>query len=109
MIRLIAGKYGPKLLGPGTVLTLEKVDEQRLVDRKVAVFIDASEKDNKVVTDNVKPIKKTAAEIKKLKSKKELIKYAESIGLHSLEETLSKEALIDDIINYQEENFGEEQ
>ena len=110
MIKIIAGKYGPELQGIGTVLNLDADTEQRMVDRKVAVYINSKG----VVVDqnkdgvNDKIILKTADELKKIRSKKELIAYAQSIGLHSLEEALSKEALTDEIMNYQEEAFGEE-
>lgn len=114
MIQIISGKYGPKLLGPGSVVSLDDATEQRLVDRKVAVFInktnDESNSGSSILTDNATKENITVLsedEIKKIKSKKELIKYAESIGLHDLKETDPKDTLIDAIVNYQEEQFSE--
>jgi hypothetical protein len=111
MVKIIAGRYGPGLLGPGSVLNLDAATEQRMVERRVAVYINNSDADADQSDDglnNNKIILKTADELKKIRSKKELITYAKTIGLHSLEEALSKEALTDEIINYQEETFGEE-
>lgn len=111
MVELIAGRYGPKLLGPGSILNLDAKDEQRLVDRKVAVYIDrntSSEESTKTHVSNDKLPLKTIADIKKIKSKKELVMYANSIGLQSINEALKKEDIINTIINYQEEKFGEE-
>ncbi len=105
MIKLTRGHFGPKLLGPGSVLNLDEATEQRLVNSKVAVFIGEDGTDeNKSGTE---PSIKTADQIKKIKSKKGLVDYAVSIGLHTLNEELSKESLIDEIMNYQEEQFGE--
>lgn len=104
MIKLVRGRYGPKLLGPGTVLNLDEATEQRLVSSKVAVFIGDDADNHNVNTDHGI---KTADQIKKIRSKKGLVEYAASIGLNTLDEASSKESLIDDIINYQEEQFGE--
>ncbi|MDF2908366.1 MAG: hypothetical protein K0R34_3687 [Herbinix sp.] len=105
MIKLVRGRYGPKLLGPGSVLNLDEATEQRLVSRKVAVFI--GEDDAEDHKEDTGPIIKTAEQVKKIKSKKGLVKYAESIGLHTLNEGMSMESLIDEIMNYQEEQFSE--
>ncbi len=107
MIKIIAGRYGPGLLGPGTILNLDDATEQRMVDRKVAEYIDNSDLGTTSQNNNAL-ILKTDDMIKKIKAKKDLIIYAESIGLHGLEEALSKDALVDAIINYQEETFGKE-
>jgi hypothetical protein len=105
MIKLVRGRFGPKLLGPGSTLNLDEVTEQRLVSNKVAVFVgeDGTDDNNPDTESGIK----TAGQIKKIKSKKGLVEYAESIGLHTLNEEMSKESLIDEIINYQEEQFGE--
>ena len=105
MIKLTRGRFGPKLLGPGSVLNLDEATEQRLVNSKVAVFIGEDNTDDPK-TDTDLGIK-SADQIKKIKSKNGLIGYAESIGLHTLNEEMSKESLINEIINYQEEQFGE--
>lgn len=108
MIKIICGKYGPRSLGPGTTLNLDKKTEARLVNRGVAVYLNEpnSGSDDSVEGGGIKL--KTEDELKKLKSKKELIKYAESIGQHDLEESNSKEKLISAILDYQEENFTED-
>lgn len=104
MIKIIAGKYGPRLLGPGTILNLDADSEQRMVDRKVAVFFDDDQKDD----SNGKLKLKTSEQIEKIKAKKDLVKYGNGIGLHDLDEEMSKETLVNAIINYQEETFREE-
>jgi hypothetical protein len=106
MIKLVRGRYGPKLLGPGAILNLDEATEQRLVESKVAVFIGEDGTDES--KSGTEPGIKTADQIKKIKSKKGLIGYAKSIGLHTLNEEMSKESLINEIINYQEEHLGEE-
>ncbi len=52
---------------------------------------------------------KTVEEIEKIRSKKEVIRYAESIGLE-LEDSKEKslKELQDEVINFQEEKMGEE-
>jgi hypothetical protein len=106
MIKLVRGRFGPKLLGPGSILNLDKSTEQRLVSSKVAVFV--GEDDSEDHNADSEPGIKTADQIKKIRSKKGLVDYAASIGLHTLDEASSKESLIDAIINYQEEHLGEE-
>lgn len=108
MIKLTAGKYGPKLLGPGTVLNLDVDTEERMVERKVAVYINSDGKnvDNDNSSDmQIMPL--SIEQLNKMKSKKELIKYAESVGLHDLNEADKKETLVDAIANYLEEYFEE--
>ena len=105
MIKLTRGRFGPKLLGPGSVLNLDEATEQRLVKGKVAVFVGEDNADDPK-TDTDLGIK-TVDQLKKIRSKKGLVKYAESIGLHTLNEEMSMESLIDEIMNYQEEQFGE--
>lgn len=105
MIKLTRGRFGPKLLGPGSILNLDEATERRLVNSKVAVFIGDDGTDEG--ESGTEPGIKTADQIKKIKSKKGLVEYAKSIGLHTLNEEMSKESLIDEIINYQEEQFGE--
>jgi len=109
MIKLISGKYGPKLLGPGSILNLSEEDEKRLVNRKVAVYINSEtnkDETNKDETDEIKYL--SVEELNKIRSKKELIKYAEKVGLHDLDENEPKDSLVDAIVNYLEENFEQE-
>lgn len=103
MIRIISGRYGPKLLGPGTVLNLDPSKEEILVKKKIAVYVgEIGETD----TDDGKEAPfKTFEELKRMRTKKELIEYAQSIGLHTLEEEDKKEVLIDAIANYIEEHL----
>lgn len=108
MIKLIAGKYGPRLLGPGTVLNLDEAEEERLVKRKVAVYIGNDESTDGDGNDKDELKILTVDQLNKFKSKKELIKYAESVGLHDLQEADKKESLVDAIANYLEENFDKE-
>jgi hypothetical protein len=111
MIKLIAGKFGPKLLGPGTILNLDSKDEKRLVDSKVAVYVNSGKQDSDEDefegngSDDLEL--KTVEQLNKIRAKKDLIEYAESIGLHDLNEADSKESLVAAIVNYQEENFEE--
>lgn len=112
MIEIIAGKYGPKLLGPGTKLNLDEAVEKRLVNGKVAIYINAL-KDNVLDdaeddTEEPKVEIKSLEQLQKIRSKKELIQYAESVGLHDLLESDSKDSLVDAIANYLEENFEQE-
>lgn len=48
------------------------------------------------------------SDLNKIRSKRELIEYAESIGLTGLEESAKKEELVNDILNYTEEHFDVE-
>lgn len=105
MVKLVVGRYGPKLLGPGTILNLDVDTERRLVKKNIAIYVDCV--DNYGNTED-KIEKKSVDELKKIRSKKDLIKYAESIGLHDLKEADSKDALFSAIANYQEENLEEE-
>lgn len=107
MIKLISGKYGPKLLGPGSVLNLSTEDEKRLVDRKVAVYINTDSNDEKI-DENEQLEYKSIEELNKIRSKKDLIKYAEKVGLHDLDENDKKDSLVVAIANYLEENFEQE-
>lgn len=107
MIKLISGKYGPKLLGPGSVLNLSTEDEKRLVDRKVAVYINTDSNDEE--NDDTEQFEyKSIEELNKIRSKKDLIKYAEKVGLHDLDENYTKDSLVVAIANYLEENFEQE-
>lgn len=109
MIEIIRGKYGPKLLGPGTTLNLDDETEKRLVATGIAAYVSQSD-DKQSSTDAEKTaiVIKSPEEVKKLKSKKDIISYAESIGLHDLDDSQPKDFLIDSILNYMEENFEQE-
>ncbi len=117
MIKIIAGKYGPKLLGPGTVLELSKEDESRLVNNKVAEYVTdhKSKNDDEVVSnataDSILSDNEfylSEDEIKKMKSKQELVDYAASIGLEGMDTDMKKDDLVDAILNFIEENSEEE-
>lgn len=114
MIKIVNGYYGPNLLGPGTILTLSKEKEDRLIRNGIAVSVKteyengSEEHESTNVHDEVLEIDvKSEEELRKLRSKKELIAYAVSIGLHGLNEDAMKEELIKAILNYIEENFEE--
>lgn len=103
MIKIIRGKYGPKLLGPGTILNLDASDEQRLVKSNIAEYVlDAS--DDTINEDSEVDVK-SMEELQKIRAKKELINYAESIGFHDLDEKTSRKDMIEAILNYQEEEL----
>lgn len=104
MIKIIRGRYGPKLLGPGTILNLSQDKEESLIRRKIAIAIEES-KEEMESEDELQYEIKSQEEIEKIRTKKELIKYAKSIGLHELQESDNKEVLVNAIINYQEENL----
>nr|WP_295681143.1 hypothetical protein [uncultured Lachnoclostridium sp.]DAD78555.1 MAG TPA: hypothetical protein [Caudovirales sp. ctCiv1] len=123
MIKIIRGKYGNKLIPAGTILSLSAPEEQRLVNRKVAVFVcgnddthlqksgiaavnekvDVSDEDIETTKNEVEiwPEEK----IRKLSSKKKIIEYAQSIGLVDLDETMGKDDLVDEVLNYIDENY----
>nr|DAL67983.1 MAG TPA: hypothetical protein [Caudoviricetes sp.] len=122
MIKIIRGKYGQKLSPAGTILSLSDAEEQRLVKRGVAVFV--SENESKAqYQDSFTPVlhetesseENVEAEdkidiwpeekIRKLSSKKKIVEYAQSIGLLDLDETMSKDDLIDEVLNYIGENY----
>lgn len=105
MIRIVSGRYGPKLLGPGSVLSLDSCTEERLVKTKIAEYIENKNDDQDNGSDIVF---KTIEELQKVNSKKKLINYAESIGLHDLDESEPKDYLVNTIANFIEENHGEE-
>lgn len=127
MIKLIRGKYGPKLLCAGAVITMDEASEKRLVDRKVAVYVNpitnenscnnisegdgnASLKENgvtqeEIYQENITITAKTVEELERMRSKKDIIEYAESIGLQGLSEDAKKDELIEAVLNYIEENF----
>lgn len=135
MVKLIRGKYGPKLLCAGAVITMDEASEKRLVDRKVAVFVNpvtngnscdnASKEDGadnqedgyvnlnengdsqeeNTNQEDVVINAKSEEELGKMRSKKEIIDYAESIGLQGLSEDVKKDELIESVLNYIEENF----
>lgn len=111
MVELIKGKYSSALLQKGTVLSLSEKEEERLIERKVAVKVkeglinsEATKFDSDVgVSDKVSYI--TEDEIKKMKSKKEIVEYAASIGLSNLDETEKKDALVNEVLNYVDEKI----
>ncbi|HAB59393.1 MAG TPA: hypothetical protein DCE48_01540 [Lachnospiraceae bacterium] len=135
MVKLIRGKYGPKLLCAGVVISMDEASEKRLVDRKVAVYVNpvtnskscdnASEEDGgdtqedsnvdlkengdsqeeNTNQEDVVINAKSEEELGKMRSKKEIIDYAESIGLQGLSEDVKKDELIESVLNYIEENF----
>ena len=103
MIKIIAGKYGPKLLGPDTKLELSQEEEKRLVERKIAIYI--SENRNEEESEEMDYL--SEEEIKKMKSKQELIDYAVSIGMEGLNTDMKKEELVNEIENFIDELLEE--
>lgn len=91
MIRTKQGRFGEKLLESGAVLELSEKREDQLVRRGVAEYC------KKEVPLFFKPIYKTEAELKRLRTKKELIAYGKEIGLVLSEED-TKETLIQAIL-----------
>lgn len=123
MIKIIRGKYGQKLSPAGAILSLSDAEEQRLVKRNVAVFVSKSEskaqyKDSytpelhetenskeSVEADEDKVDIWPEEKIRKLSSKKKIIEYANSIGLLDLDDTMGKEYLVIEVLNYIGENY----
>jgi len=119
MVKIVNGFYGPKLLGPGTVLNLSEADEKRLTKTGVAVYCNCKTVSQKmresngntnqenITVDNeeVEIEIKSEEELNKMRSKKELIEYAESIGCNGLDEDVRKDEIIAIILNYIEENY----
>lgn len=130
MVKIIHGYYGPKLLGPGTLLNLDSKEEEWLVEIGVAVKVTcdtANQKsDNAIQEENTSDSEqnsietnqqegesgeeiemdiKSKEELEKMRSKKQIIEYAESVGFHDLSEDMSKAELVDAVLNYLEENF----
>ena len=108
MVEIIAGKYGPKLLGAGTKLNLSKQEEERLVHREIAKYCfdeDASLEENikNFLEDDEDEVLKTEDEIRAMK-KLEHVEYAKEIGVDNFDEESTKDAMIDSILNYIEEN-----
>ena len=110
MVEIIAGKYGPKLLGKGEKLNLSSYEEKRLVRRSVARYVDDSETTNtyaskggEIVTYGDEEVFKTEDEIRGMK-KAELVAYAEEIGMENFDESVTKEEMVDCIMNFIEEN-----
>ena len=97
MIKITAGKYGPKLLGKGTILELSQSEEERLVNRGVAEYCDDIE------GEKLEEVFKTEDEIRSMK-KSELIEYAKEIGVDGFDEESTKEIMVDSILNFIEEN-----
>lgn len=120
MIKIVRGKYGPQMHCAGSVISLDEASEKRLVERKVAIYVEQDRvsdtcigknitsesinQDDKVNT-NLEIDAKSEEELNKMRSKKEIIDYANSIGLEGLNEELKKDELVNSIINYIEENF----
>ena len=112
MIKLTRGRYGKALLPAGTKLTLTEIEEKRLVERKVAEYVNDEENDNRknaadingeeIIYDD-EEVFKTEEEIRSMK-KDELIAYAEEIGIKDFDTKVTKDVMIDAILNYIEEN-----
>lgn len=107
MIKIIAGKYGPKLLGAGTILKLSRQDEERLVKRGIAEYCLDEETSLEETIKNLDleddEVFKTEDEIRAMK-KIELVEYAKEIGVENFDEESTKDIMIDSILNYIEEN-----
>lgn len=103
MIKLIVGNFGKKLLPIGTILNLTEEKEQELVNRKVAKY---TEEDGTFTPDATPPVFLSEEQIKKMK-KEDLISYGAEIGIESLNNQMSKENLVDAIINFIEEEEAE--
>lgn len=114
MVRLISGYYGYLIkYKRGDVITLSQAEEKRLVDRKVAEYvnetIDTSNEDV-IVTDsklvNEDDYFLSEDEIRSMK-KQELIDYATRIGVQNFEDKATNSVMIDAILNFIEENSEE--
>ena len=110
MVEIIAGKYGPKLLEKGAKLNLASSEEERLVRRGIARYVDDSEKTNtyvskggEIVTYGDEEVFKTEDEIRGMK-KAELVAYAEEIGVENFDTSSTKEEMVGIILNFIEEN-----
>lgn len=104
MIKIIRGKYGPKLLGPGTILNLDASDESRLVKSNIAEYVVDESSDDTINEDSEIDLK-SMEELQKIRAKTGLINYAESIGFHDLDKETSRKDMIEAILNYQEEEL----
>lgn len=111
MVRIISGFYGSLLeYKRGDIISLSQDEEKRLVERKVAEYvnetIDTSNKDvtvtdSELVTEDDYFLSED--EIRSMK-KQELINYATRIGVPNFDDKATNSIMIDAILNFIEEN-----
>lgn len=97
MIRLLRGRFGHNLLRRGEIVTLDFDYEAELVKRGIANYV--NETDSETSTTYLSEF-----QLEKIKSKKKLMDYAESIGLLTLDEGTTLKQMVEMILDYQEEN-----
>ena len=114
MVKIISGFYGSLLeYKSGDILSLSQDEEKRLVERKVAEYvnetIDTSNEDV-IVTDSELVTEEdyflSEDEIRSMK-KQELINYAARIGVPNFDDKATNIIMIDTILNFIEENSEE--
>lgn len=95
MIKILRGKIGKDLIGKGQYVELSADREKELVARGIAEY---GEPEQEAETEFL-----NEEGIRRIKKKEELINYAASIGMESLDGEMRIVEMQDAILNYQDE------
>ena len=98
MIQIIRGKAGSAV--KGDIAQFSEGTEKRLIDSGMARKVWQEEMSESDISE---PVFLSVEELKKIRSKKDIIKYGASIGCE-LDNRMPFKDMVNEILNYQEEN-----